>query len=420
MKIKLRYSKVYYSSLFIWNFLFTVTWFTTLQYRSDHYYLPYVFVWKLIRFFLTLKIWKDLKTGTNRDLKVVFGILVIGSISWYFSQNEFLYPLLWFAAAAKNTEIKKSIQYLWYSQIAAVGITIFGSLAGILENRVMAGNGIVRRYTLGFIHPNTLGAFLMQLVLLTFYLYARQSARKVYFIAALCFMIAWRIACSRTTTFVLVIFFMFSALYYITVKRNKKLQSFLGILLQRTGDIVKVSLGVSLAAICGLLNQFDMADTLGVRISQAKLYFNYYGVTLWGQPLIMGYETNEYYNGLFTLDNAYIYLFLAFGGIVSILFLFFYFQRLKRARVENDHIVLIILVLYGIVGITETTMIRFGMNFSLIFLAEVLWKDFDKQTLSNGQRVRIRLKMRSGYGMPEKPTLPESECDQDGSLHAKF
>ena len=81
------------------------------------------------------------------------------------------------------------------------------------------------------------------------------------------------------------------------------------------------------------------------------------------------------YSGLYTLDNAFVYLILGFGIVVSAIIAILYIGSILKAVKEHEYIILLLFVVYLIYGFTETALIRFSYNFTLVFTFAFVWKE---------------------------------------------
>ena len=120
-----------------------------------------------------------------------------------------------------------------------------------------------------------------------------------------------------------------------------------------------------------ILPVMESDSTLQSRIVQMILYYQTYGVSLFGTAIEISTEQGN--SDLFTLDNGYAYLLLMYGVVIFLLFIFCYFCIAKRAAKEKNYEKIIAISIFAIVGFNETNMLRLVNNFTLLFFAELLW-----------------------------------------------
>ena len=167
----------------------------------------------------------------------------------------------------------------------------------------------------------------------------------------------------------------------ITVVRNLFLAGYLGVLgittvfvcLCKDGEIFKKLFG-----------------TFGARIAEAVKYYQYYGFSLWGQPLMYNKSDPKEAEkaGLYTLDNGYMYLLLGFGIVLFLYFIFLHAGTLwwmfERRRLDY----VIVYGIFFIYGFLETLVIRTGMNFTLFYLFGFIWEYYDRRKQVENSRSR--------------------------------
>lgn len=384
MKTRIYYNDLFYVSLFLWSFFYTVARYTNIPSSLNlNLNLVYSIIWGMIQGILVIKMLKDLHKGKRRDYITMLFILLLGVLSFKITNSDFFYPYMWFLAAAKNIDIKKAIKQLWIAQCIVFISTIGLTLIGIVENTVMTRDGgDVVRNTYGFTHPNTLGLLLLGFCLMTLYLNARAKKKSVYILYVLCYILALYGADSRTSAYLIAATILFNLLLSVSHCNRGLLGRLVTWFLSKTKFTMPIALISSLIAAMGYLNLTNIGDTLQTRVSQSAMYFQHYGITLMGQPLELGYKDTATEVSLYTLDNGYIYLLLGFGVILFTIFIYMYIISIKRALGEKDYTEVVILSIYGLVGFSETALIRFSLNFSLLIFAKYIWSSKQKLVCS--------------------------------------
>ena len=126
-------------------------------------------------------------------------------------------------------------------------------------------------------------------------------------------------------------------------------------------------------------SKFDtkiLNSILSGRVNLINAYFNYYGLSLFGQKIGLGSEFFKY--GMSTLDNSYVHLLIHFGIIFFIIYTISYIKLIISLIKDNQKQKLISVVIYLIYGIFETVAIRFDFNATLLFINEIVWNDDKK------------------------------------------
>ena len=81
--------------------------------------------------------------------------------------------------------------------------------------------------------------------------------------------------------------------------------------------------------------------------------------------------------GLYTLDNGYMHLLLAFGIVLFLYIIFLHVGTIwwmfRRRRLDY----VIVYAMFFIYGFLETNVIRTGMNFTLFYLFGFIWEYYD-------------------------------------------
>ena len=130
-----------------------------------------------------------------------------------------------------------------------------------------------------------------------------------------------------------------------------------------------------------------MSSTIWSRINQSLVYYDYYGLS-WHGRVLMDRNSAGAPAGMYTLDNGYMYLLLGFGVFAFFLFLSGEMCLVFRASQDREWMLLIILVLYLLFGMLETSFIRPHCNLFVLLLAEVLWPGEigERMKLTGGKR----------------------------------
>lgn len=378
-KFRVSWKQIYLLCIFIWSFLYTII--------SESYielpYELYTYAWTIIKAILIIKILVCEGRNVHNIILCIF-ILLFGIISQYFSSNTFLEPFFWFLAAANNIEIQRIVKSIFVAQLIAFILITSFSFLGIIENYQLIRDASDQiRYSLGFNHPNTVALKAFQISMMYVYLIKNKLRLRHCAIILLFELFVYKYTNSNTSFYLTLLLVSLLIVYLISNKRIGFLSSTSVWVIKLLKYVGIISVGFSLymtlnyQSSSGLVDVFGSNSTVISRFSQMYIYFRAYDITLFGQELFYhrsGDSLSNEVTGMYTLDNAYIYLLLGLGVIVFVLFLFLYICAIYKSIKQNNLIVLILISIYLILGLSETAMIRFTYNFTLVFLFAIVWK----------------------------------------------
>lgn len=350
----------------------------------------YIAFINMIKALLVLKMIFDIA----EEPRMIFLIAITETIGFMvYTHNPtdvFLSMALWFLCAGKNVRARKITECLFGSHLVSFIILESLCVAGIVPlGKTIKSGHLVASYSLGFSHPNTAASKILQLVLL-FWLLRKGRLRLVHYLGIIITMVFVKTVTDCSTVVLLLGLLLICTVLYnkrgvtqflyrkITVVRNLFLALYFG------------STGILVAFICVFRNEnvFKALGTFGSRIIECMQYYQYYGLSLWGQPL-MYYKSDPKEAakaGLYTLDNGYIYLLLGFGIVLFLYFMFLHAGTLwwmfERKRLDY----VIVYGMFFIYGFLETLVIRTGMNFTLFYLFGFIWEYYDRRKPAENSR----------------------------------
>ena len=353
-------------------------------------YLDFINIIKII---LVIKIVFDIVEEPGIIMIIGFTEVVDFMVYKHNSADVFLSMALWFLCAGKNVRARKITECLFASHLISFVMMVVLCVTGILPFGETIKNGHTAvSYSLGFSHPNTAAAKIFQIVLL-FWLLRKGRLRLIHYLGIIITMVVVKAVTDCSTVVLLLGLLLICTVLYnkrgvtqflyrkITVVRNLFLAGYLGVLgittvfvcICKDGEIFKKLFG-----------------TFGARIAEAVKYYQYYGFSLWGQPL-MYYKSDPKEAekaGLYTLDNGYMYLLLGFGIVLFLYFIFLHAGTLwwmfERKRLDY----VIVYGIFFIYGFLETLVIRTGMNFTLFYLFGFIWEYYDRRKQAENSRSR--------------------------------
>jgi len=340
----------------------------------------YVTFVHVINGLLVVKIIFDI-TEEPRIIGLIALTEAVGFIVYRHNSSDIILAIFWFLCASKNVRPRKITECLFWSHIVGFMIMTFLGLIDVVPfgRTVKIGHKTVS-YAFGFSHPNVAAAKIFQIVLL-YWLLRKGRLMLKHYIGIIVAMAVVKVVTDCSTVLMLM-----GLLLVITVLYNLPgARGFLNRNINRVRNVFLTCylgiLGIMIGFCCFCKNEkiFKVLGTFGARISQAIKYYKYYGLSLWGQPL-MDYKSNpEGYKklGLYTLDNGYMHLLLAFGIVLFLYIIFLHVGTIwwmfRRRRLDY----VIVYAMFFIYGFLETNVIRTGMNFTLFYLFGFIWEYYD-------------------------------------------
>lgn len=349
-------------------------------------YLPqilYTAFWYGTCLFLLIKMFlRDIRRPA--ELCKILAILLLLTVSYSYSQSSFLTPFLWFLAAGKSIDVKKALRSAFIGQLLSAILIVSLATLNLIPNITVFRTGTsVVRYSMGFTHPNSFAQRIFILSMVWLYLLG-EKLKVTHLVIVLGIGFGTYLLSDSNTAFLLTFAAVVLQFLYLVVQQRIGWTSYLTSLSLR---LLQFMLVIMVAASAG----FSMVDinvlrqnqtliqysTLLSRLTQITAYASYYSIKPFGQPLYFVGSALESYTGLginlYTLDNGYAYLLIGLGWVMFALFLLVYVLRQRRAILEKDYPVVILLSLLALYGFSETCLIRFSMNTTLLFLMDVFW-----------------------------------------------
>ena len=103
------------------------------------------------------------QTYTKRELLIIVSITIPIVIATVLSGQRTFMSAWMFIVAARNVEFRRIIYAAYKILLIMIPMIVLLCLLGIIDNRILM-RGSVRRFSLGFSHPNQLGLRIFQLV----------------------------------------------------------------------------------------------------------------------------------------------------------------------------------------------------------------------------------------------------------------
>lgn len=300
---------------------------------------------------------------------------------------EFLCTVM-FILNADKIDFKRLLKKDYINKLVWLFIIIVLCWLGIVDNIGGVYYDGSYKMSLGFQHPNTLAAFVVAIVLEW---YCTVEKMRFYHIAVGLFSLTciYFITVSKTSCY---IFFVILCLFALT-KIFPNLASI------RLKNLVGAILPTFLMCLSVELTKLYMSGSeigrqlnrmLSGRLNLQALYWNRFDVTLFGADI----SWKDY-----VLDSAYIRCLLQYGLIFSIFLCVSYGMMLYILLKQNRFKLAFLVLFFVIYGFSETSMMRFPINITLILLIyyfgilDTLLKKYGLfNKMYKGKRIRFKSK----------------------------
>lgn len=309
------------------------------------------------------------------EMVVIILITLPIVISTVLSGNRNLLSLWMFVVGAKKISFNRIVRVAYRILLIMVPMVIFFWQVGLLEDHTVM-RGDIRRYSLGFSHPNLLGTRIFQLVLC--HCYINKDIINIwnycYIILAAFFVV--KVPNSQTVYISLIALFVLLIIYeYVRNQKPIFMKLYAGGLL--IGAVLCAVISIILSFIDVnrnyVLKKIDI--WISGRFSWGYKVWQIYGTSLMGQKIYISSDEVRRIglSGRLWLDNAYLSLLLRYGILVFLMFTFFYICLIYKKFVQKQYILVIILFLYAMYGIMECGLYMIGNNIFLIVFADLLY-----------------------------------------------
>ncbi len=310
------------------------------------------------------------KNYKQKELIVIFGISLV--LLYTSLTNKYYDPLIsfLFIIAIKNSDINSIIKKIYKCNLYMLALHSIFTVVGLISGRIVLINFIrgVYRVNLGFVHPNSFGAFCFVMISMNLWINYEVLNRKKYlfsiFIAVVCFFLSQ----SRTAFFLSIICIILVMLS----KRN-------ALLIKCVNLAAKILFPLSALFVYVLVRLYEKGSEIAIlfdnfltgRINLGAFALNRVGFTYLGRFIdfygrLASYQA-DYTLNTFTFDCIYTFMFCSMGLIYVVIFSLLFYLLAKRKNV----LINIYLILWILYGITEVTCLN-GFNFFPFFLLVVL------------------------------------------------
>lgn len=309
-----------------------------------------------------------------------FSITGFSIVTWAF----------FFIMAGDEISIKRlcSIALVVYIVITIIAVTM--SLSGSIPNKVFVRGGVVRD-SYGFNHPNTFGQALLEISLAISVLRYKKFGAPEFLLISFFAILTWVLVDSRTSSLMI---FLTAVLFFVFSRPQKY---------QRSKYTAYVFLTVVVLILIGLSYYFMLfyspsnpLHALLNRVLSGRLYFSH-GWFTWYPPSLFGthfgsnvsgvYSTSGYASSSIMVDNAYSYLTIQFGYLLTLFFIVcivFVLLQPITSHLKSKHNFgkttvfslmpeNLALVVCLIVGVSEAYVLNFSFNYYLLLIFQLVF-----------------------------------------------
>lgn len=338
---------------------------------------------------------------TFRDLTISCCLVFLGFMTWLMAD---MLPMLLLALAivgAKGVPIKKLLAVTLYIRGASFLIVVVGSFFGIfpengsqyreifdLFSLLFAGDGrvhVLRRF-LGFSTANLASVHLLIILSLFIYVHDNKLGIVHYLLMILVNAILYRFTGSRTS--MLLIYFLIGLSAAMRFRALRRPVYAVG---------VWAFFGMLAISVLGgfLFVQTETPQTFWEKLCQkldfslsGRLQYNAYALDTF--PILL--YGGKFQNNWSQLDNAYLNLWLRFGFINCILFLYVSTAYLLRCKRMQLHASFLIFVVFSVLGYMEMSMYAITMNVFLLELRCFLFPEYGRKYPQESVFGKIRMR----------------------------
>ena len=289
--------------------------------------------------------------------------------------------------AYKNVDRVGLFQNLLLEKGSFLVVSIVCSIVGMIPTRSgsyerlysLFGDGIVYRRSLGFRNYNTLGLIVFEMMILyVLYVnekYKRRLKGKEYIFLTGVLILSYAVSGSRTALLggiLLLVVMAFSDLGWL---RPGGLKAMIAAAL--IGGCCIFSFGIVLLHDWSPMLYQKLDNILQARLRFVYRYMVKFGIRIFGNNTkdLTGFWGNEVGFDWISLDCGYAAMMVKYGVIVTSLIVFLHIMYLYSRKCAVERYVLCVMLAVSIYNISENVLVFPTMNFSLLYLADVIGGD---------------------------------------------
>ena len=377
----LTYQSIYLMCYCLWLSIYTIFMETPLRQSvsiavSVSYRTQIIVSALLISASLLLTRWRK----TELAITIGFVLMMILIISRS-EASEILFPMVLFAALFKNVDVDKFVKVAFVTQIFLIVLIVGLCSIGVIENMtiIRPQTGQVR-YSMGFTHPNAYAAKIFHAIILYIAAYFNRISAKSYILIVA---LIWStFVITNSSTILLAGGFIVAVLILYKTRVKDRVIGYIARFF--SSKIKYVLIGLVVFVFLSVF-QYGKSTWAGVisslmtgRIRYASAYLQAYGVTLFGQKIVI--TNNNTVASQYTVDIAYVYMLIRFGIVFLIFFCVSYFNQLRYWYKKDNKGIIVVLLAVLFYGLSETMILRVSSNFTLIFLLIPFWEEWKVST----------------------------------------
>ena len=315
------------------------------------------------------------QTYTKRELIIITVITLPIVIATVLSGQRSIMSTWMFIVAAKRVDFEHIIQVAYKVLLIMMPIIILLCLSGVIDNRVLM-RGSVRRFSLGFSHPNQLGLRIFQLVACYCYVHKNKNGIRSYIYIFLATIFLIRVPNSQAAYITTGTFLFMLLLYiYLIEQRAIYFELYNKGMLFGTFFLSFFSVLFSGINVNNYYFLMKLDNWLSSRFSVCHKVWLMYGVSFFGQRIYVTEEERKLVGikSPLWLDNAYMSILLRYGILIFLIFCMSYLYLIKVTEKQKNHVLVIILFLYALYGTIETGLYMITHNIFLIAFSALLY-----------------------------------------------
>lgn len=310
--------------------------------------------------------WIILSKLPKYDLKTLFGGILVGMIifmNYTIAHKMFIVYIFLLVLAFKDMDFTEFIRYELILKILLMIIVFYMCYTGNIHNVVYyRGDHITQ--ALGFSNPNGLGAYALSICCSYMYLRYKKIRFYDYLIVILVMYGVYEITYCRTAIIGIALLLISILMLQLYHKYNLHIPN-----LKKLLPLVPILIFVGFMFIFFQYGKSDFVYTIDYYLSERLKcgweFYKVFGITLLGNDVSSVAK-------IYALDNAYLALLIRYGALILGLFLGLHCLGIKQILKEHNkskEILIIIIIVYLIYGISETTLFKFYFNPFILFLS---------------------------------------------------
>lgn len=291
-------------------------------------------------------------------------VTVIMVVIGIYSGSNMLLATWIFIVASKNVAFDYLFQRLFIVHIVLFLLVMSLFATGIISQTIIM-RGVKPRFSLGYVHPNSLGISVAFIFILDF---ARK--RKIgwidYLLALLAVVFIWLVPNSQSSAIMIMILIVMLLLYNFIEKRNTSFKNiFLNI-------CIFVSIAVNVCSIILMVSYGEnpklerLNQLFSGRLWYGHTAYQEFGISLFGRDIFSKLDW-------MILDNSYMLLIIRYGILAYVLFSLAYIISMLYMK-KIDGRFTIIMFAFAVYGCMESNFLSVGGNIFLLFISMLLYK----------------------------------------------